>query len=60
MPSEIPEAAANLISKLLVKIPENRIGAQNIHDVMNHKFFTGIDFRTINTQLPPITVELNK
>ena len=60
MTEDIPEDAADLISKILVKKPENRIGAQNLHDVMNHKFFAGVDFHTINTDLPPVKVELNK
>jgi hypothetical protein len=39
--------------KMLIKEPENRLGASNIHDLMRHKFFTGIDFETITTELPP-------
>jgi len=27
---------------------------------MNHKFFSGINFNTIDSELPPMKVELNK
>ena len=60
MTDDIPQDAADLISKILVKKPEDRIGASNIQDIMSHKFFAEVDFHTINTELPPITVELNK
>ena len=60
MTDDIPEDAADIISKILVKNPQDRIGASNILDIMNHKFFADVDFQKINTQLPPITVELNK
>ena len=39
IPSEIPKEAKDLISKLLKKVPEERIGAQNINDVLSHPFF---------------------
>ena len=60
MSEDIPEDAANLIKLLLVKNPDERLGAQNINDVMNHEFFKGINFLTINSELPPMKVELNK
>ena len=47
MPSSIPESAQDLISKLLIKLPEQRLGAQNILDASSHTFFKGIDFLTI-------------
>ena len=48
MPKTIPADAQDLIKKLLVLKPENRLGASNIQEVMNHKFFQGIDFETID------------
>jgi len=39
IPSDIPKDAKDLISKLLKRVPEERIGAQNINDVLSHPFF---------------------
>lgn len=47
MPKTIPGVAQDLIRKLLVVRPEQRLGASNINDLMCHKFFDGIDFATI-------------
>lgn len=58
MPAYVPEEAKDLIQKILVKEPENRIGAQEIQDLMNHKFFTDVDFETIVTEFPPEVFEL--
>lgn len=33
MPASLPEPVRDLVSKLLVKVPEDRLGAQNIFDV---------------------------
>jgi len=60
MPSEIPEVAQDLIQQLLKKNPEARIGAQNLIDIMNHKFFAGIEFKTICMQSPPVNFDLSK
>lgn len=60
IPQEVPKEAKDLIAKLLKRIPEERIGAQNINDVMNHQFFVDIDFKTIGEALPPQEFELNK
>ena len=47
MPMDIPEVAADLISKLLVKDPTKRLGAQNYDDLMAHPFFEGVDFANL-------------
>jgi hypothetical protein len=39
--------AKDLIEKILIKEPENRIGAQDIHHLMKHPFFDGINFDSI-------------
>jgi serine/threonine protein kinase len=59
IPEEIPQSAKDLIAALLVKQPESRLGAQDILDVKSHPFFDGIDFSTIEEQLPPQKFELH-
>jgi hypothetical protein len=44
MPQSINPVAQDLISKLLVLIPEQRIGAQYLNDLYSHEYFKGIDF----------------
>lgn len=58
MPKGIPEDGENLIKSLLSLKPEDRIGALNIHDLIKHPFFKGIDFDKITEQLPPQQFEL--
>ena len=60
MSKDIPEDAADLIKQILVKNPEQRLGADNLEDLMFHRFFDGVDFSLIGTQLPPMKVELDK
>lgn len=43
-----------------MKDPTSRLGAQNIEDLKDHKFFEGIDFSTIHDQLPPVKLELTE
>ena len=59
MSEDIPEDAADLIKQILVKNPEQRLGADNLQDLMFHQFFDGVDFSLIGTQLPPMKVELD-
>jgi hypothetical protein len=42
--------AIDLIKKLLVKEPFNRLGANSFEDLKNHAFFEGIDFKTLHKQ----------
>lgn len=58
VPKNIDANARDLIQKLLVKEPEARIGAFNIHELMDHPFFDAINFGTIGTDLPPQKFEL--
>ena len=60
MPKTVPHVAQDLIRQLLVVKPEQRLGANNIYDLMNHKFFDGIDFATIKDMEPPEKFELTK
>ena len=45
----IPEDARDLVTKLLRKKPEERLGAKNFEDLKNHCFFESIDFNNIQT-----------
>ena len=60
MPKTIPTLAQDLIRQLLIVKPEQRLGANNINDLMSHKFFDGIDFATIQDMDPPEKFELTK
>jgi serine/threonine protein kinase len=60
IPKTVPKEAADLISKLLKKVPDERLGAKDIQDVMSHPFFMDIDFEKISSSLPPQKFELNK
>ena len=44
MPQSINNVAQDLISRLLVLNPEERIGAQNLNDLYSHEYFQLIDF----------------
>jgi len=59
IPSTVPEVAKDLLQKILKKEPENRLGAQNINDLMAHPFFEGVNFETINEEFPPEKLLLN-
>ncbi|KAH3762099.1 AGC protein kinase [Pelomyxa schiedti] len=45
--------ARNLIDRLLCVKPEERLGAKGIHEIKQHPFFQGIDWRTLLLQTPP-------
>lgn len=47
MPANIPDVARDLITKLLVKDPTQRLGANNIQDLLEHAFFEGVDFSNL-------------
>lgn len=57
-PDTVPEVAKDLIQRILLKNPEDRLGAQNIQDLMNHQFFNGINFETVSTEMPPVKLDL--
>lgn len=60
IPTEIDAAAEDLILKLLIINPLERMGAgregslNDFEVLKNHVFFNGYDFEDINIQKPPI------
>lgn len=63
MPDDVPEPAKDIIRKLLVLNPLERLGGghsgsgNELDKLRAHPFFTGIDFSSIITQEPPIQVK---
>ncbi len=51
-------SARDLISKLLVINPDERLGSHDIVEIKNHSFFGSIDWDTILTQPPPFIPKL--
>ena len=53
----IPDEAKDLISKILIKDPQKRIGYNSKYysDIKSHPFFKGIDFENLEFQEPPLT-----
>ncbi|KAH3764904.1 AGC family serine/Threonine kinase family protein [Pelomyxa schiedti] len=49
----ISPIARNLIDRLLCVKPQERLGAKGIHEIKQHPFFEGIDWRTLLLQKPP-------
>lgn len=47
MPEDVSEEARDLISKLLVSDPAERLGFRNLGELKAHPFFHGIDFATL-------------
>ena len=41
---EAPSAVQDLISKLVILNPSERLGMTNMNDLLKHEFFEGIDF----------------
>lgn len=60
IPSSVPEAARDLISGLLVKKPEERLGATNIQDLKSHAFFKGVNFSSLSQEKVPMDLQLTK
>ena len=54
--TDIPDIAKDLISKILIKDPQKRIGyiSKDYSEIKNHPFFKGINFDELETQAPPI------
>ncbi|KAF1329898.1 Agc/pdk1 protein kinase, partial [Globisporangium splendens] len=56
-PESVPEDAQDLIRKLLIQEPSERIGASQDEagyaELKNHPFFDGIEWDTLTTQTPP-------
>jgi hypothetical protein len=61
-PEVLSEAAADLISKLLVFSPEERLGASSTHlePVKNHAFFQDVNFTTLFDEAPDRVPKLSE
>lgn len=59
IPDFVDDASKDLINKLLVANPSERLGAQNIDELLSHPFFSGIDFSTIKDQTPPASERIS-
>ncbi|CAD8158460.1 unnamed protein product [Paramecium pentaurelia] len=44
IPENVPKVAANLIQKILVRNPQERLGSQSMADLKSHPFFKGIEW----------------
>ncbi|XP_065094162.1 3-phosphoinositide-dependent protein kinase 1-like isoform X2 [Ochlerotatus camptorhynchus] len=58
-PNDFDHVAADLIGKILVLNPQNRIGVQDsspYDSIRNHKFLEGIDFFTLRKMSPPFLI----
>jgi len=54
--TDIPDDAKDLISKILIKDPQKRIGynSKDYSEIKNHPFFKGINFDELESQAPPV------
>ena len=55
--TDIPDDAKDLISKIFVKDPKERIGynSKDYSEIKNHPFFTGINFDELEYEAPPVS-----
>lgn len=60
IPKSVPEDIADLISKLIVSKPEDRLGAQDIYQVKNHELFRDLDFDNLKYEKVPMGLKLTK
>jgi serine/threonine protein kinase len=60
MQESIPALAQDLIRKLLILEPRDRLGALRIEDLINHPLFEGINFEKIKDEKFPMELELSK
>ncbi|CAK80808.1 unnamed protein product (macronuclear) [Paramecium tetraurelia] len=44
IPDSVPKVAADLIQKILVRKPSDRLGSQSMNDLKSHPFFKGIQW----------------
>lgn len=59
---DMPEVAVDLIQKLLVRDPQERLGASTkpgytFADLKQHKFFKGLNINNLFNEKPPDTPE---
>ena len=54
--TDIPDDAKDLMSKILIKDPQKRIGynSKDYSEIKNHPFFKRINFDELESQSPPI------
>lgn len=52
-PEDFPEMAKDLIKKLIVTEPADRLGSKDYADLKSHEFFTSIDWNVDLTELTP-------
>ncbi|PSC73799.1 3-phosphoinositide-dependent kinase 1 [Micractinium conductrix] len=53
MPEDLPAAAADLIRRLLVLEPSERIGSADLSELRAHPFFEGVDWAAPRSAEPP-------
>ena len=46
-PSEISEEAQDLLTRVLNKDPQTRLGGYDKNELKNHSFFSGIDWKKV-------------
>ena len=52
---QVPETARNLISMLLVKDPEKRLGKDGIEYIMQHEYFENVSWQTVLSEKVPFS-----
>eukprot|EP00824_Muranothrix_gubernata_P023834 TRINITY_DN6645_c0_g1_i2.p1 TRINITY_DN6645_c0_g1~~TRINITY_DN6645_c0_g1_i2.p1 ORF type:complete len:445 (-),score=105.48 TRINITY_DN6645_c0_g1_i2:16-1350(-) len=58
-PDGFSEQARDLVSRLLVVDPPQRLGARGVHEIKSHPFFEDVDFDTLHLQPGPPPVLIN-
>lgn len=54
-PLFLDESSVDLIEKLLVISPQERLGSSNVEEIMKHSFFEGIDFeKVLRKEIDPV------
>ena len=57
-PDEFPELAQDLIKKLVVTEPENRLGATDYKQLKEHELFKTIDWTTSLAEMTPPKINI--
>ncbi|KAI6222338.1 3-phosphoinositide-dependent protein kinase 1 [Aphelenchoides fujianensis] len=53
-PEGFDAAGKDLVRRLLVTEPTERLGSQGAEEIKNHEFFEGVDWENIFTRTPPV------
>ncbi|KAI6216580.1 3-phosphoinositide-dependent protein kinase 1 [Aphelenchoides fujianensis] len=53
-PEGFDAAGKDLVRRLLVTEPSQRLGSQGAEEIKNHEFFEGVDWENIFTRTPPV------